>query len=83
MLETPFHETVGSRPAFAVRAAESTVLTCSACGCRLTARAGDATADSDKAWRHFPGRPGHDARGCRVACADLAHPTMSSRFLAG
>jgi hypothetical protein len=27
----------------------------------------------DAAWRHFWGLPGHDARGCRVACIDLPH----------
>jgi hypothetical protein len=42
----------------------------------LTAR--ESLADGgmigpDAAWRHFWGRPDHDARGCRVACLDLAH----------
>jgi hypothetical protein len=55
---------------------DSFVLTCAACGCRLTAR--ESLADGgmhgpDAAWRHFWGLPGHDARGCRVACIDLPH----------
>ncbi len=58
---------------------ESDVLTCGACGCRLTAREsiGDgARYGPDAAWRHFPGeRLGTDARGCRVGCADLPHRT--------
>lgn len=39
---------------------------CDACGCRLE--------DGDgRAYRHFPGAPGRDARGCRISCADQEH----------
>ncbi len=39
---------------------------CDACGCRLS--------DADgRAYRHFAGAPGRDARGCRVACIDQEH----------
>jgi hypothetical protein len=60
----------------ALRLDESFVLTCAACGCRLTAR--ESLRDGgrigpDAAWRHFWGMPGHDARGCRVACIDQPH----------
>jgi hypothetical protein len=67
-----------SRPR-AMHREDSFVLTCSACGCRLTAR--ESLADGgrlgpDAAWRHFWGMPGHDARGCLVACIDLPHRIM-------
>jgi len=39
---------------------------CDACGCRLS--------DADgHAYRHYPGAPGRDARGCLVACIDQEH----------
>jgi hypothetical protein len=55
---------------------DSLVLTCAACGCRLTAR--ESLSDGgeygpDAAWRHFWGQPGRDGRGCRVDCVDLPH----------
>jgi hypothetical protein len=44
-------------------------VTCSVCGCRLTAvREFDGAA-----WRHFQGMSGHDARGCRPGCVDELH----------
>jgi hypothetical protein len=54
----------------------SLVLTCAACGCRLTAR--ESLRDGgeygpDAAWRHFEGLPGRDGRGHRVPCVDLPH----------
>jgi hypothetical protein len=55
----------------AVSAASATRLpggavVCDACGCRLE--------DADgHAYRHFPGAPGRDARGCRVACVEQEH----------
>jgi hypothetical protein len=42
-------------------------VTCVACGCRLEQRPG---LDG---WFHFRGKPGRDARGCIVACAEDAH----------
>lgn len=39
---------------------------CDACGCRLSDAGG-------RAYRHYPGAPGRDARGCRVACVDEEH----------
>jgi hypothetical protein len=61
----------------AYRREDSAVLTCAACGCRLTAR--ESVADGggygpDAAWRHFEGNSwDRDARGHLVACADLPH----------
>jgi hypothetical protein len=56
---------------------DSFVLTCAACGCRLTARESIAAGGRygpDAAWRHFEGNaPDRDAMGHRVACADLPH----------
>jgi hypothetical protein len=65
----------GERPR-ALHRKGSLVLTCAACGCRLTAR--ESLCDGgeygpDAAWRHFWGLPGRDARGCRVPCVDLPH----------
>jgi hypothetical protein len=74
-------EPVGESPLpRAMRREDSFVLTCAACGCRLTAR--ESIADGgllgpDAAWRHFLGMSGHDARGCRVACVDLPHRIAS------
>jgi hypothetical protein len=42
-------------------------VTCAACGCRLESAGEGAT------FRHFSPLGGRDARGCRVACADLTH----------
>jgi hypothetical protein len=71
------YEPVGNQaPPRAIRREDSVVLTCAACGCRLTAREsfGDGGEyGPDAAWRHFRGLPGHDGRGCRVACVDLPH----------
>ena len=69
----PVEESVGPR---ALRRDESVVLTCAACGCRLTpreSRRDGGLLGPDAAWRHFWGMPGHDARGCRVDCFDLPH----------
>jgi hypothetical protein len=73
-------EPVGGTPTpRATRRDDSAVLTCAACGCRLTAR--ESLRDSgaygpDAAWRHFPGATGRDARGCRLDCVDSAHRTV-------
>ena len=49
-------------------------ITCAMCGCRLVAEERmHADGESAGPWRHFEGQVGRDARGCRVACADLAH----------
>lgn len=53
----------------AVRDGRPAPVTCSACGCRLQA-IGHPGAE---AWFHFRPLGGRDARGCQVACADLAH----------
>ena len=50
-----------------VRDGRSAPVTCAACGCRLQ------EADDGGAWLHFNPIGGRDARGCRVACADLTH----------
>ena len=70
-----------SGPALAEREPDAGVLTCSACGCRLTARERTAGIGPDAAWRHFAGGTGRDARGCRVDCVDEPH-TMASVFRA-
>ena len=60
----------------ALRREDSLVLTCAACGCRLTARESRVDGGGygpDAAWRHFCGVSGHDARGCRVGCVDRPH----------
>jgi hypothetical protein len=53
----------------AVRDGQSAPVTCSACGCRLE----QMTASQPSTWFHFGRFAGRDARGCRVACVDLAH----------
>lgn len=64
------------RPAAHVRPGSS-VLTCLACGCRLTARESRAAGGGsgpDAAWRHFEGNSwDRDARGHLVECADMPH----------
>ncbi len=64
----------GSPAATATRVTTETVV-CDACGCRLTTResADDAGFTGARRWYHFVGSAGRDARGCAVACADLAH----------
>ncbi len=77
------YEPHGDRPGHpaAFRRQDSEVLTCSTCGCRLTARtsiADGAGQGPDAAWRHFPGMAGRDARGCCVDCMDLPHRLVSA-----
>jgi hypothetical protein len=52
-----------------VRDGQSAPVTCAACGCRLE----HVTASEPATWFHFGRFAGRDARGCRVACVDLAH----------
>lgn len=54
---------------------ETGTIVCEACGCRLTTRDGidDGRVAGDRAWWHFGGQPGRDARGCTVACVEMAH----------
>jgi hypothetical protein len=76
-MEPPEHRPVGEEESpRALHRAGSLVLTCAACGCRLTAR--ESLRDGgeygpDAAWRHFLGLPGRDGRGCQVTCVDLPH----------
>jgi hypothetical protein len=65
-------------PALAERAQDGSVLTCSSCGCRLTARERTFGIGPDAAWRHFAGSAGRDARGCRVDCVDEPHRMASA-----
>jgi hypothetical protein len=80
-------EPVGETPyPRALHRDESFVLTCAACGCRLTPR--ESLADGgllgpDAAWRHFWGLPGRDARGCRVECIDMPHRVTPLEAAAG
>jgi hypothetical protein len=76
------HEQVGGGIGYAraIRRDDAAVLTCAACGCRLTAR--ESVRDSgaygpDAAWRHFAGSAGRDARGCRLDCVDQPHRTVA------
>jgi hypothetical protein len=57
------------------RATSDGPVVCRSCGCRLEAPAAwlDGDRDANPGWHHFEGLPGRDARGCRVACVDLAH----------
>jgi len=54
---------------------ETGTIVCEACGCRLTTR--DTIDDSGfggaRTWWHFAGHAGRDARGCTVACVEMAH----------
>lgn len=62
-----YHPDSGSA-ARSIRDGRSAPVTCATCGCRLQA------ADENRSgWLHFNPLGGRDARGCRVACADLAH----------
>ena len=77
------YEPFGDRPSHpqALWREDSEVLTCGTCGCRLTARtslADGAAQGPDSAWRHFPGMPGRDARGCDVDCVDAPHRLSSA-----
>jgi hypothetical protein len=80
-------EPVGETPyPRALHRDESFVLTCAACGCRLTPR--ESLADGgllgpDAAWRHFWGLPGRDARGCRLDCIDMPHRITPLEAAAG
>jgi len=56
-----------SHASTAVRDGQLAAVTCEVCGCRLEA------ADDGVSWFHFGRIAGRDARGCRVACIDLAH----------
>jgi len=58
-----------------VRAGAEGPVVCRTCGCRLEAPARwlDGDTEAPSAWRHFEGLPSRDARGCRVACVELAH----------
>ena len=71
-------ERTSAAPALAERQPDASVLTCAACGCRLTVRDRTYGVGPDAAWRHFPGAWGHDARGCLVACVDEPHRMASA-----
>ena len=79
MMQYEFERTGEEGPAAsAVSREEGAVLTCSACGCRLTARESLVEGGGygpDAAWRHFPGIGERDARGCLVDCMDRPHRT--------
>ncbi len=63
----------GGYGASATRLNADTVV-CQACGCRLTVReSADDARMTDRSWWHYTGQAGRDARGCAIACADLAH----------
>jgi hypothetical protein len=51
---------------------------CDACGCRLEAR---AAADGSRAWYHYPGSAGRDARGCAIECSAAAHDASGSALV--
>jgi len=69
-----FSRGLGAPAASAVRVQGGTVV-CEACGCRLTTRdsADDAGFSGARSFFHYAGGPGRDARGCTVACAEVAH----------
>ena len=78
MAEQPIEDGSSTTPPLAERQPASSVLTCSACGCRLTARDRSNGMGPDAAWRHFAGAWGHDARGCLVPCVDEPHRMASA-----
>lgn len=63
------YEMTDPRPSFAARRDGSGPVTCATCGCRLQL----AGATEGDTYVHFGPLGGRDARGCRVACVDLAH----------
>lgn len=74
-LITPaFTRGLGAPAATGTRVSAATVV-CDACGCRLTTRdsADDTGFTGARRWFHFVGSTGRDARGCAVACVDVAH----------
>ncbi len=73
-LQPTFTRGLGASTATATRS-NGDVIVCASCGCRLTTRqsADDAGFSGARRWFHYAGRPGRDARGCTVACADAAH----------
>ena len=77
MSEQSHLERPANGPALAEREPDGSVLTCSVCGCRLTARERTFGMGPDAAWRHFSGGTGRDARGCRVDCVDEPHRMAS------
>jgi hypothetical protein len=56
-------------PRIAVRDGQIAPVTCGACGCRLES----VGISGQESWFHFGRMGGRDARGCRVACVELAH----------
>jgi hypothetical protein len=62
----------------AVRDGQLAVVTCAGCGCRLES----GGLDVAEAWFHYGRGGGRDARGCRVACVDLAHDARGHVALA-
>lgn len=71
---TSSHHRARQQDAHARRLDSGTVV-CAACGCRLTAResVGESGFGNGRAWWHFAGRSGRDARGCTVGCVEMAH----------
>jgi hypothetical protein len=57
------------------RRLETGTVVCDACGCRVTTRESvdDSGLRGDRTWWHFAGTAGRDARGCSVACVEVAH----------
>ena len=78
MSDQPDRDGSTATPALAEHEPESSVLTCSSCGCRLTARERSFGVGPDAAWRHYSGLPGRDARGCLVDCVDEPHRMASA-----
>jgi hypothetical protein len=64
-------------PRGAVRDGQIAPVTCNACGCRL-----EAVDSAQESWFHFGRMGGRDARGCRVACVELAHNAFGRAALA-
>jgi hypothetical protein len=70
------HPSESELPLAAIRDGRLAPVTCAACGCRLTRLSGEEA----NAWVHFSPIAGYDARGCRVACADLPHDDLGVPF---
>ena len=67
----PIDLTGAGTAAVAIRVPGGSAIVCAVCGCRLGPL--DARPDPDQEFRHFPGSPGRDARGCQVSCLHSPH----------
>jgi len=58
-----------STPRRSVRDGQGAPVVCAACGCRLE-------ASGEGRFLHYGRLGGRDARGCRIACAEIEHDLL-------